>query len=240
MNSLKPLFATMVVVQVCCATHAAGGGFFSKPAKPKPAQERVPELIVLLRSNPDESLRADAADELRQFDPAVFPEIIPALIDSLLTDKKPGVRAECASSLSKLKGVHAKVGQALEYAMANDASMRVRLQARSSLFTYQLSGYRSSGKPTAMVQTTEPPIASAVANTVDPLRSTILPTSRPITAQPQPNEKPATEKTARGLFPSINSWFRKSEVPQPARREVPLPLAPATEPLDGPDLGIPR
>lgn len=239
MNSLKPLLATMVVMQVCFASHAAGG-FFSKPAKPKPAQERVPELIALLRGNPDESLRADAADELRQFDPAVFPDIIPALIDSLLTDKKAGVRAECASSLSKLKGVHAKVGQALEYAMANDPSMRVRLQARSSLFTYQLSGYRSTGKPTAMVQTTEPPIASAVANNPDPLRSTILPTSRPVPSQPQPSEKPAVEKPVRGLFPSINSWFRKADSPQPARREIPLPLAPATEPLDGPDLGIPR
>lgn len=228
-----------MAVNVCCLAQA-GGGFFSKPAKPKPAQERVPEMIILLKTNPDESLRADAAAELRQFDPTVFPEIIPALIDSLQGDKKPGVRAECASSLSKIKGVHARVGNALEYSMANDPSMRVRLQARSSLFTYQLSGYRSTGKPTGMIPTTEPPIASAMATSQDYFRPTLLPTGRPVAPPPTTADRPGAEKPARGLFPIINSWFRKPEAPPPGRRETPLPLTPVPERVDGPDLGIPR
>lgn len=239
LNPLKPLIATILAVQVCCVAEA-GGSLFFKPAKSKPAQERVPELINLLRTNADESIRADAAEELRQFDPALFPEIIPSLVDSLLTDKKAGVRAECASSLGKLKGVHAKVGQALEHAMANDSSMRVRLQCRSSLFTYQLSGYRSTGKPTAMVQTTEPPIANAVANQPEPPRQVIMPAGRPTPLPGQPLEKQNSEKQPRGILPDIGSWFRKSESPAAARRESqPAPVSPS-EPVDGPELGMPR
>src|SRR4051794_100892 len=60
----------------------AGILFGKKPNKPNPA-ERVPELIVTVKTDGDEHKRAAAAEELRQYDPATFTEIVPVLIDVL-------------------------------------------------------------------------------------------------------------------------------------------------------------
>jgi hypothetical protein len=123
----------------------AGFGLFGKKPKANPA-ERVPELLIQLKSSPDESQRAAAADELRQYDPKAYPEIMTGLIDALGRDASPAVRAEVAESLGRLRPVTQKAGYALEQALANDGSMRVRMSARSALWQYNLFGYRS-GKP---------------------------------------------------------------------------------------------
>src|SRR5205085_8876672 len=110
----------------------------------------------------DENKRARAAEELRQYDPAAFPDIVPVLIDVLVNDKKPAVRAEAAQSLGKLRPVSQQAGQALEYALTKDPSMRVRLQARSALMQYHWSGYRSASKkdaPPPPLESKEPPPA---------------------------------------------------------------------------------
>lgn len=235
------IVATMVAVQVCCMAEA-GGSIFSKPQKVKPARERVPELVALLKTNPDESLRADAADELRQFDPTQFPEIIPTLIESLLSDKKPSVRAEAASSLGKLKGIHAKVGQALEHSMVNDASMRVRLQARSSLFTYQLAGYRSSAKTASQSSTAESATIGTPIPTLEVIRAPGQPTTSPqlVPAISQSGmEKPPAEKPTKSFVPTLTSWFKKTEkadTVSPGRKDRTKPV----ETDQGPDLGSPR
>jgi hypothetical protein len=86
-----PLLATLPAL-------ASAGLFFGKKApKPDPAT-RVPELIVTVKTDGDENKRAEAAEELRQYDPAAQPDIVPVLIDVLLHDAKPSVRAEAAQS----------------------------------------------------------------------------------------------------------------------------------------------
>src|SRR5262249_56649337 len=92
-----------------------------------------------------------------------FPTIVPALVDALMTDPKPGVRSEAAQSLSKLRPVSKEAGWALEQAVAKDASMRVRLQARSALLHYHLAGYRvgkEAAPAPATTQSAEPPLAA--------------------------------------------------------------------------------
>lgn len=122
----------------------ASAGIFSR--KPKPTAEKVPELLVQLKSGTDESQRTGAAEELRQFDPKSHPEIVGGLIDALGKDASAGVRAEAAASLGKLRPISQQIGYALEQAQSNDGAMRVRLAARQALLQYHLVGYRSSGK----------------------------------------------------------------------------------------------
>lgn len=107
---------------------ASAGFLFGKKTKPNPT-ERVPELIVIVKTDKDESKRVDAAKELREYDTTVFKDIVPILIDVLLHDAKSSVRSEAAESLGKIRPISQDAGWALEEAHAKDSSMRVRLQA---------------------------------------------------------------------------------------------------------------
>jgi hypothetical protein len=150
----------------------AGIIFGRKKDKPPSPSERVPELVNILKSDRDDDHRARAAEELRQYDPVAFPNIIPTLVDALQTDKKPTVRSEAAASLGKLRPISDSAGQALEQALANDTSMRVRMQARSALLGYHWAGYRTGkkGDPTPPLTTKEP--AQADPNRFPPPVST--------------------------------------------------------------------
>ena len=124
MTGCRVLVVTLALTGL--ATPApAGFGLFSRKPKSNPA-ERVPELLIQLKTSPDESQRVAAAEELRQYDPKAFPEIIPTLTDALGRDASPSVRSNVAESLGKLRPISQKVGYALEQAVANDGSMRVR------------------------------------------------------------------------------------------------------------------
>ncbi|HEY2104492.1 MAG TPA: HEAT repeat domain-containing protein, partial [Candidatus Binataceae bacterium] len=161
---------------------AAAGIFFNKKAdKPNPTVV-VPGLIRAIQSDGDEDKRVAAAEQLREFDPAQFPDVVPTLIEALQSDRKPSVRAEAALSLGKIRPVSDNVGVALEQALAKDSSMRVRLQARSVLLQYRWSGWkepvvkkdetptaRPQGAPAA--QSKEPPLA-APASKAPPLAQT--------------------------------------------------------------------
>ncbi|HKI35742.1 MAG TPA: HEAT repeat domain-containing protein [Gemmataceae bacterium] len=127
------------------ALPASAGILFGKKTKPNPA-ERVPELIVIVKTDKDESKRASAAEELRQYDPAANPDIVPVLIDVLMNDAKPGVRLEAAESLGKLRPISQEAGWALEQAKDKDSSMRVRAKARYELLGYYWAGYHSDPK----------------------------------------------------------------------------------------------
>jgi hypothetical protein len=140
-----------------CAAPARAGILFNRKAKPTP-NERVPQLLQILKTDGDENKRVSAAEELRQYDPTQFPEMIPALLDALMTDKKPSVRAEAAQTLGKLRPVSQQVGQALEYARDKDAAMRVRLQARSSLLDYRWHGYKPGKNDLPGANVKEPPL----------------------------------------------------------------------------------
>lgn len=139
---------------------APAGIFFKRKPKPKPA-ERVPELVVLVKTEQDDRKRAAAAAELRQYDPKAFPEIVPILIDVVRNDPKASVRTEAVSGLSKIRPVTQEAGMALEYAAAHDPSFRVRMQAKTALTFYRWAGYRSPKLPETAKpgETREPPLA---------------------------------------------------------------------------------
>ena len=112
--------------------------------KPKtPPQQRVPEVILMVQQDKDAHKRSDAAEELRQYDPTQFPQIIPVLIEVLQSDSSSSVRIEAAISLGRMRPISVAAGQALDKA-TSDPNLRVRLQARTSLTYYQLSGYHGA------------------------------------------------------------------------------------------------
>jgi len=94
-HRLRALWLVPLMLLPLVAGSTSAGIIFGKKTKRAPtAAERVPELLTIVKTDGDESKRAAAAQELRQYDPAQFPAIVPVLVDVLLTDKKPGVRAE--------------------------------------------------------------------------------------------------------------------------------------------------
>jgi hypothetical protein len=190
-------------------------GIFGKKNKPNP-NERVPELLAIIKTDGDEHKRASAAEELRQYDPKLYPDMVLVLIEVLMNDSKPGVRAEAAQTLGKLRPVTREVGIALEQAVAKDGSMRVRLQARSALLQYHWSGYHGGKEATpAVPQSKEPPLAPATSQA--PPKESAAPRIQPV-AQPKAAPPTAT--------PAVNA---KTE-PQP------MPAGPTLVPTETPRL----
>ena len=166
-----------------------------KPEKPSPA-DRVPELVKIVQTDGDEDKRISAAEELRDYDPAQFSDVVPVLIDVMLNDKKPGVRAEAAQSLGKIRPVSDQVGLALEQCLAKDGSMRVRLQARSVLVQYRWSGWK---EPAA--------------------KKDEIPTARP-------KEPPPSQSKEPPLAPALPAPPRLAPTPVAPPMAAPLPVAP--------------
>lgn len=219
----------LVVLAGAVLPASAGWIFNRKTAKPDPVA-RVPELLQTLKADGDESKRAAAAEELRQYDPIAFPGIIPALAEALMQDAKSSVRAEAAQSLGKLRPVNSQAGKALEQALANDSSMRVRLQARSSLLLYHMAGYSSKdeGLP---VQTKEPPLAEPPST---PGVSTMGRPPPAAPSSPGPRLAPVPRTAEPPLAPPERAPVPKSIEPQPLPKGSPAPAE------QGPDLGSPR
>jgi hypothetical protein len=240
-----------ILLPLLTAPVHAGIIFGKKATKPDPAV-RVPELIRIVRTDGDENKRSDAVEELRQYDPTTFPEIIPTLIDVLLNDKKPAVRAEAAATIAKMRPVSQAAGDALEQALEKDSSMRVRLQIRKSLLEYHWAGYRQGKKEDAPAVTTkEPPLVDpkpAVTTKEPPLADPkpAAPAPGPTPPRLAPTDPPST-MTPRPLPPMPVQIL--APVPQPLPRgpvlEVPTQPAPKTAPTQpspaesGPDLGGP-
>lgn len=134
----------------------------NQPA-PMPAQQRVAELITTLKTDQDGGRRTAAAEELRDQDPRMNPELIPVLIEAAQRDAKPEVRLAAVQSLGKFRPVSADVGRVIEQVVNSDSSMRVRMSARSTLWQYQLAGYRggnaAAGQGPPLGSTQEPPLA---------------------------------------------------------------------------------
>src|SRR5438445_4955349 len=121
-RAMKYCRLLLIGLVMASGTTAAHAGIFSKHAKADPA-ERVPTLIATLRAEQDERKRTAAAEELRQYDPAMFPEIIPTLADTAQRDPKSGVRLEAIQSLAKLRPISQRAGSTLEQA-THDESVR--------------------------------------------------------------------------------------------------------------------
>lgn len=218
---LRALWLVPLVFLPALAGPGYAGIFFGKKNKKPTPAERVPELLAQVKSDGDESKRAAAAQELRQYDPAQFPMIVPVLIDVLQTDSKPLVRAEAAQSLGKIRPISQQAGMALEKAHNSDTSMRVRLQARSSLLQYHWSGYRSARKDDLVPQTKEPPLADEKS---PPIISTTTLPARGDLVVPQPDDG---LRSTSGYRPAPPAPF--PSVPSRTIRKEP-PLAPPANP----------
>lgn len=230
---LRALWLIPLVLLPALASPSYAGIFFGKkPRKPTPA-ERVPELLAQVKSDGDESKRAAAAQELRQYDPGQFPMIVPVLVDVLLNDKKPVVRAEAAQSLGKIRPVSQQAGMALEQALSNDSSMRVRLQARSSLLQYHWSGYHNTRKDDLVPQTKEPPLADDKA---PPIISTT--TTLPATTTPLAPQQADGSRSMSGYRPVPPAPLPVVPVPSSGTEPPLAPSAPSGNPA-GPELSPP-
>src|SRR5437870_975200 len=102
MSRTRALLVPLVVVTL--ATPASAGIFSRGKPKANPA-ERVPELLIQLKTDKDEAKRTAAAEELRQYDPKSYPEIMTTLADALAKDASPAVRSEVATSIGKLRPI---------------------------------------------------------------------------------------------------------------------------------------
>ncbi len=193
-----------VMTAAALATPAQAGFLFGKKkTAPVDPNQRVPELLAVIKTSPDEHKRTQAAEELRKYDPQAFPEIVPVLIDVLANDPKPSVRVEAVQTLGKLRPISPAVGQALEQALAKDTSMRVRLQARSSLLQYHWSGYRTPKKDANPPQTGEPPLAPP------------LPGDLPAASQLSQPAAPPVSRPAAAIGPPVISPMSRSRSAQP-------------------------
>ncbi len=183
-------YRRLFLVLICIAGLAgpAPAGFFlGKQSKPSPA-ERVPQLLVMLRTDADEGKRANAAKELAEFDPKAFPEMIPTLLQTLRQDAKASVRVEIVQTLGKLRPISQEAGRAIESAL-EDASWRVRWQARQTLWGYRLSGYRSPPKPEAVTHS-PPPAAKQGASAASTAKHGLFSTAPKSGQTLVPNETP--------------------------------------------------
>ncbi len=230
-------FLLVPVLLAVLAAPALGMNIFKHAAKPNP-KERVPELLIIVKTDKDEHKRAQAAEELRQYDVAAFPDIVPILIDVLMSDEKSSVRTEAAQSLGKLRPVAQQVGWALEQAQSKDASMRVRLQARASLLSYHMAGYHSpkTDAPPEVKgvagQSAEPPIAAPAtspgiakpATSVKPVP--VAPRTTPVSSPAPPQSFPLPPVPTPATGPSLN--------PPPVIEQTSAPK------VSGPDLTPPQ
>ncbi len=160
MNRLAMTLAVIILAACVPATRADGMfGLFHKKVKVDPAQ-RVPELILTLKTEQDERKRGSAVTELGTYDSAAFAEIVPVLVDVLQHDAKASVRMDAASSLGALRPVSQLAGDALEKAATSDDNWRARLHAKSIVMRYRIAGYSPRGGQNA--KSNEPPL---MANT---------------------------------------------------------------------------
>lgn len=231
------VFLGLVLIGYFFAPLTVQAGLFRK-SKPDPAKH-VPMLIQTLREDTEENNRLRAAEELRDYDPKVFPDILPALTEALANDPSFKVRAEAAESLGKINLVSPKAGYALEQALKFDSAKAVRDASRSALLHYRVRGYRSGKEnTTTATQTEEPPLARPSTSPIAPGTSAIRPPvqatliglpkgsvvigGRVQTPEPPLAKPPVTEvSTAKPAAPVVPQT--RPDVPQPP----PIPLAPA-------------
>jgi hypothetical protein len=213
-------FILVLALQLGLVLPASAGLFsFWHRSKPTPA-ERVQELVHTLKSDTNESHRAAAAEELRQYDTAQFPEIVPALVEALQKDTKPEVRGEAAQSLGKLKAAAPDVKTALEQAAAGDPAPRVRSQAAAALGqpAPRKSWFSRAPKndgpaltpPPGTATTNEPPLAESQP-AVPPAPAVVPPPPAPAVARPLPSARP----------PLVPTEAPKLQTPPPAPESGP-------------------
>lgn len=227
MRGCAYLLLTVAVVAVSAAPSEAQ--LFGSKKNKTPPQQRVPELLVIVQQDKDSHKRSDAAEELRQYDPNQFPEIVPVLIGVLQNDASTSVRIEAATSLGRIRPISVPAGQALEKASSSDSNLRVRLQAHTSLAYYQLSGYHApKNKEVATAPATGPALKGPT--TAEPPLAT-----GPAEDGAKGSKMPTTSNSSPGARPL------PSGPPLPGS-QVPMVTVPSTTPVpaEGPTLTPPR
>jgi hypothetical protein len=173
MNSWRLLPAVFLLFCVLTRDASAQLQLFGKRAKVN-AKERVPELLGKVKAEKDERQRVAAAAELRQYDGNVFPEIAFVLIDVLQNDGATNVRLEAAVSLARLRPSTQEVSQALHQAASKDTSLRVRMQARTSLMFYHVSASTRKVEPQGPILPSAPTPIPSPPTTVTPAQGTVV------------------------------------------------------------------
>lgn len=130
------------------SAHAQFWNPFRKAAPTLPPEQRVSQLIGVIKSESDEYKRLDAVQDLREFDTKTFPELISLLADVAQRDSSSSVRAEAVSSLVRIRPISPIAGQAIEYVAAKDEHWRNRMNAQAALVRYRLAGYSPSAART--------------------------------------------------------------------------------------------
>jgi hypothetical protein len=226
--------AVVFLAVAASAQSAAAGILFNRHPKPNPS-ERVPVLLVTLRTEREDRKREAAVEELARYDAGTFPEIVPALVDLSQQDRSAGVRLEALKALTHLRPVNAQAGWALEQAANNDANLRVRLQARTLLWEYHLSGYHGGGKG-------EPPVVPGSVTTREPpLAPPLPPPVRPSPTSPPSAVKPSVETPPPPLAdPVIDPSIARPLPAGPAQPTPPKPVPPNPPAGSGPELSRPE
>jgi hypothetical protein len=173
MNTWRLLPAVFLLFCVLPGDGSAQFQLFGKRPRVN-AKERVPELLGKVKAEKDERQRVAAAAELRQFDGNAFPEIAFVLMDVLQSDGATNVRLEAAFSLARLRPSTQEVSQALHQAATKDSSLRVRMQARTSLMFYHVSATPRKGEPQGPILPTTPAQTPPPPATVTPTQGTVV------------------------------------------------------------------
>jgi hypothetical protein len=254
----KFLLSLLVTFPVACLAPADAQLFLRRPKAPSP--QRVPDLIVQVKTDQDERKRAGAATELREFDAKTYPDVVAVLVDVARSDPSATVRLEALASLANIRPISPAAGQMLEWAAAQDESWKVRWQAKSSLLSYRWAGYQGNpsdpkGNFTPPPMTKEPPLFE-VRGTPDPSgvkpsesAGAVTRTSPPkALAQPPKGNAPAGRVVGKqprtiGVFPPA-PVVKRAPTPPPIIVDVPereLEPAPRGElPVAAPPLRAPQ
>ncbi len=209
------------------------GLFKRRQAKADAPVSKAKQLVEVLRTDPDEGRRKDAAAELKTLDPRNNPEVIPGLVASVQKDPSPAVRIEAVRVLGELKPVSEPAGLALEAAVKADPDPKVREAIGAALWQYHLNGYRTpdSGSPLSMM--TEKPgekRAPAKSDAFVPIRNTVGKVSAPLLS-PEPPLAPT--KLRFPALPPAPAVAPVAPVPTLTPQELP-PGAPRPMPTTRP------
>jgi hypothetical protein len=92
---------------------------------PTPQSQQVEQLIKVMRENAYPAQREWAAQMVAGYDWRMYPQIVPALLQSAAQDPAPGVRAGCVTCLGRMQAAVEPVFGTLN-AMRGDIDPRVR------------------------------------------------------------------------------------------------------------------
>ncbi len=219
---------------VILSSTASAGLIFNRRGKQQDnAKDQPQDPISVLRHDTDEHHRLSAVQSLGRTDLKQNPQAAFVLIDVLLKDASPNVRAAAADVLGKLHPMAVQIGMALEQASSSDSSPSVRNVASASLAAYVHAGYQLSaeGAP-PLAPSGAPPTAPAGSSASKSRQSpNYKPVSRPKLPS-QTDEPPTAKPVPTFVVPPLSGGA------EPVVPNAPM-LVPTPPPASDHDLLIP-